>query len=403
MTSARFDLRGQDFLNDPAPLLARMQQAGPMVRVRVPVLGTIWMTTTDAAARQLLKDNENFSRDPARAGQRSLDKLFWWMPGFMAPLMQNMIAKDGAEHARLRRIVDQAFARTEIEQMRPKMRTMAEHLLDELPTDTNVDLIATYARQLPLLVICELLGLPPQNREQVTRLIAPISGPTSTWNMLRALPKLRQLMRHLRDDFATVRTTPRPGLISDLVQMEGERLSEDELLAMVFTLFVAGHETTVHLIGDLILALLDRPDIRADLRADWSRSGLSVEEAMRYYSPVMMTKAHFATRDQDFLGQKLKRGEMASAFLIAANHDPSRHDAPAQFRAHRQPNAHLGFGFGPHICLGMQLARAEAQIALETLFTRFPDLTLSTDRASLKWNPRLGIRGLSHLPVRLNP
>jgi len=398
-----WDIRGTDFLADPGPQLVQMRRQGALVRVKVPLMGTMWMTTTDAASRALLKDTDSFSRDPARAGNKPMDRYLWWMPRFMSPLMQNLILKDGDEHKRLRNLVDQAFSRAQIEAMRPRIAAMAEGLLDNLPATGSVDIISSYARQLPLLVICDLLGIPQEHREKITRWIAPISGPTNAWRMVTALPGLRRILRHFRADFAEVRRSGRPGLIRELVRAEadGDRLSEDELMAMVFTLFIAGHETTVHLIGDTILGLVDHPQARAALAQDWSRIGLTIEEAMRFFSPVMMTKMHFVTRDVTFHGTRLQRGDMITALLIGANHDPDRVEAPGDFRHDRQPNAHLGFGFGPHVCLGMQLARAEAQIAIETLFTRFPDLELDCPRADLAWSKRTGIRGLQTLPLNL--
>lgn len=399
---AKFDLRDRDFLADPAPVLAQMRAAGPLVRVRLPLMGDTWMTTTDAAARKLLKDTR-FRRDYQAVTGKPLTRKFWWMPGFMKPLMQNIILKDGKDHKRLRGLVDLAFARTTIDTMRPRLAEIADTLLDQINPDQPVDITATYARALPLLAICELLGVPDQDREKITRWIAPISGPTSLWMMLRALPALRRVMQHFRADFKTVVQTGRPGLIHDLVMAEqnGEKLNEDELLSMVFTLFIAGHETTVYLITNAIRSLAQDAELRARLVQDPAQISIAVEEFMRFWSPVMMTKGMYATQNLDFDGVQVAKGDQASALLLAANHDPARFDPASALIADRRPNAHLGFGHGPHVCLGIQLARAEAQIALERLLTRFPDLALTGPAPS--FGRRIGMRGFSKLMVRLRP
>jgi len=194
-------------------------------------------------------------------------------------------------------------------------------------------------------------------------------------------------------------------LIRDLVEAEdaGDTLTDDELLAMVFTLFVAGHETTVHLIGNSLYGLLSNPDTRAVLADDPANVAIMVEEFMRHTSPVMMTKPHFVTADTTFDGVALNQGDMVAALLIGANHDPARHDNPTEFRPLRRPNAHIGFGHGPHVCLGMQLARAEAQVAITQLFTRFPNVRLADENSPVRYIKRTGLHGLHQLNVVLKP
>ena len=394
------DLRDPGFLADPGAALARLRARGPLVRAHLPVLGEVWLTTTDAAAREFLKDTARFSRDPVHAGRGGITRVRRFAPPFLRPLMQNMILKDGDAHRRLRGLVDRAFARASVDALRDEIAAIADALLDRVNPDRPVDIIAAYSRALPLQVICALLGLPEADRPRIARLIAPISGPTGLATALLALPGLWRLVRYLRRDFARVRGSGRPGLIRELVTVEadGDRLSEDELVAMVFLLFVAGHETTVHLIDDAIIEAAGNPVARAALR-DPATAGLAIEEVLRHASPVMLTKAAFATADTTFAGCNIARGDQVSALLIAANRDPDRHPQADEFRPDRRPNAHLGFGFGPHVCLGMQLARAEAQVAVTRLFTRFPALEISGSPP--EWSRRLGIRGPDRLWLRL--
>ncbi len=397
-----YDLSSPEFLINPTATLAQMRADAPLVQVKLPIVGPTWMTTTDQAARALLKNADVFARDPTIGTGKTLAQKYWFFPPFMRPLFQNMLGFDGDQHKRLRGLVDQAFARTSIEDMRPRLQTIANKLLNQIDPSQDVEIISKYTRPLPLMAICDLLGIPTDERDRVARWIAPLSGPTSALGMLRGFPGLWRIMRYFRDDFTRVRQNPRPGLIHDLVMAEdaGDRLSDDELLAMVVTLFIAGHETTVHLITMGIWGLLTYPDAQATMRNNPDQLPIMVEEFMRFFSPVMMTKPHFVQQDTIFEGISLKKGEQVAALLIGANHDPARFGDPQKFEPLRRPNPHLGFGHGPHVCLGMQLARAEAQIAITQLFTRFPELKLANKNPP-EYIRRVGIHGLKRLDLRL--
>lgn len=401
--SMDYDLGSPEFLANPASLLAQMRSDGPLVRVKLPIIGHMWLTTTDEAARAVLKNADLFARDPTKGTGKTLAQKYWFFPPFMRPLFQNMLAYDGATHKRLRGLVDQAFNKTTIADLRPRLVALSDALLDQSETNQPIDIIELYTRPLPLMAICDLLGVPQDELAKVARWIAPLSGPTSTWGILRGFPGLWRIMRYFRADFDRVRQNPRPGLITDLVQAEdaGDRLSDDELLAMVVTLFIAGHETTVHLITMGIYGLLTHPAARTALNERPEELPLLIEEFMRFYSPVMMTKPHFVQQDTVFEGVSLKQGDQVAAFLIGANHDSARFDAPERLIPDRRPNAHLGFGHGPHVCLGMQLARAEAQVALERLFTRFPHVALADPDAPPAYTKRIGIHGLTRLDLKL--
>ncbi len=397
-----YDLSSPEFLTDPAPQLAQMRDEAALVRVKLPIIGHIWMTTTDAAARALLKSPDLFARDPTKGTGKTLAQKYWFFPPFMRPLFQNMLAYDGPEHRRLRCLVDQAFTKTSTQDLRPRLEQTADYLLDAATGET-VDIIGSYTRPLPLMAICHLLGVPQDEHDKVARWISPLSGPTSAWSMLRGFPGLWRIMRYFQQDFERVRQTPRPGLITDLVQAEdsGDTLSDNELLAMVVMLFMAGHETTVHLLNMGIYALLTNPNARAAMIERPDKLPLLIEEFMRFYSPVMMTKPHFVQQDTVLEGVSLKKGEQVAALLIAANHDGLRFEKPNAFIPDRRPNPHLGFGHGPHVCLGMQLARTEAQVALERLFTRFPNTRLADPQAPPVYTRQVGMHGLSQLRLTL--
>ncbi len=394
-----YRLNDPDFLADPAPTLAQMRAEGPLVRVKLPIVGQIWMTTSDAAARTLLKNPDLFRRDPGPITGKPLAKRFWWMPGFFKPLLDTMIVMDDPAHRQMRRLVELAFARATIEDLRPQLTKMADGLLDAVPSG-RVDIVKHYTRPLPFLAICTLLGIPEDRHDALTRRMAPLSAVTNPFRAIYAVLRLRGVLADFRDLFAQARETPGPGLISALVHAEedGQKLTEDQLLSMVLLLFLAGHETTVHLINAAIVGLATDPDLRAHFAENPDTRHLLIEEFMRHISPVMTTKMMFAAQDTDILGAPIKKGEMVAPLLLAANHDPERFETPESFIPDRKPNAHLGFGFGPHVCLGMQLARIEASIALDRLFARRPDLQLAEMPRYLR---RPGLRAPASVILKL--
>lgn len=401
----RPDIHAPDFLRDPGPVVSRLQTEGRLIRLRLPILGSVWATVSHADTHRVLGDNETFCRNSATAGGKPPEKVFWWVPRFIHPLMRNVTLMDGEAHARLRRLAAPAFSTPSIDAMRPRIETIVDRLLDDLPTDQPVDLVDRYDRRLPLLAICELLGIPEQDRAKVIRLVEPVGGIASIPGFFRAVPGLWRLSRHFRADFDAVRLAGgRPGLIGDLVHHHDDSpdsLSDDELLAMVIALFIGGFDTTTHLIGNAVFTLLQAPELRADLLANPAGWPLFIEEVMRFHSPVMFTNMFHVTRDVDLGGQHLKRGDRVVPLLISANRDPALTACPHQFQADRKPNRHLGFGYGTHVCMGMQLARLEAQIATRRLFERFPEARLDVEPATVPPLRRLGLRGVARMPVRL--
>jgi len=383
------------FLADPGPKLRELREQGPLTPIRMPIVGKIRATTSDAAARALLKD-PRFLRQP---GQHA----FWWMPGFLRPMLSTLIIRDGADHRRLRHLVELAFAKSTIADLRPQIIAEADRLLDAAAPAREVDIEAVYTRPLPFNVICELMGLPADLRARAARGIAPLSHITGPLSTLAALFRLRGVFRAFAAEFDRVRATPGRGLISELVaaRQDGDLLSQEECLAMVMTLFLAGHETTVHLINHAVLAMIRDPSLLAHFRDHPETRHLMIEEFLRLYSPVMITKMMTATEDLTFLGEPVRKGDRLCAFLLAANHDPAARDDPHAFCPDRRPNAHLAFGFGPHVCLGMQLARAEAEVAIDRLFARFPKAALSGPAPD--WLRRPGLRARTGLRLILEP
>ncbi|WP_406695841.1 cytochrome P450 [Singulisphaera sp. Ch08] len=408
MQSRTFDLNTQAYKRNPYPTLARMVAQGPVVRVRFPWIGKLWMATSYEAASELLRDRERFVREPRSAGMPQRANLPWWFPRSMQPMAEVMINRDEPDHRRLRGLVEQAFLRRGVEQLRPRFDAIMRQLLDELEAKFRrdghpIDLVAGLARPFPLAVICELLGLPSEDRPMFVKLAGAFSGSPSLFVLFRILGAIKSINAYIREQIRLCRANPRQGLISELIaaKQEDDRLTEDEMVAMVILLLLAGHMTTVHLIGAGIYTLLTHPAQKQSLLTDWSLVYSTVDELLRYLSPVQMTKPMMPAHDLEWYGQRLKRGDKIVALLAAANVDPQKFEDPDRFDIHRSPNPHMAFGAGIHVCLGLRLARAEAEIALEQLLTRFPKLELAIPPSQVKWSRQPGTRGMEALPVRL--
>ncbi len=402
------DLCSQAFKHDPLPALALLREAGPLVRVRVPIFGTIRLVTTYDAVNEVLRDHRQFLQNPTAAGHRWMGTIMRWLPRSLRPLTTQMLIRDEPDHRRLRGLVDQAFQRQSIEALRPRLTALADEMLDGLAQQAQraaggVDLIAHFSRPFPLAVICELLGLPPEDRPSFTRWAAGIGKASSALGIAWALRGLGKMMRYLQAEIARQTAHPRDGLLAALIQAEqaGDRLSEEELLAMVFLLLATGHETTLHQIAGSVLILLDHQEQLAELTADWSLAESAVQELLRYLSFAQVTKPRYAREDIVLFDQPLRRGQMLFACLASANSDPSRFDESQRLNLRREPNRHVAFGTGIHFCLGAKLASVETEIALQRLFTRHPRLRLAVPRSQVRYLPRFGTRALAALPVEL--
>jgi cytochrome P450 len=252
-------------------------------------------------------------------------------------------------------------------------------------------------------VICDLLGLPDADRAEFSAMAQQALNINNSIGLILAAGAFGRMLEYGRRQIEANRRDPRPGLIGELVRAEeaGDKLDEGELLSMIVLLLIAGFETTRHLIADSVIFLERDPEQKAWLLADpAARIERAIEELARYASPVQSTKPRYVSRDAEFFGVRLKRGDVILAQLASANGDPAAFDGPDQLRLDRFPNPHLVFSSGVHFCLGMQLARVEAQSALTRLYARFPGLSLAEpDR--IDWIERLGLRGPKRLPVRL--
>jgi cytochrome P450 len=398
----RADFSSQNYFRNPAAEIARLRSAGPVVEVRFPIVGKVWTTTTQDLADRVLKDSDTFT---LRRDDGNVAGLQWWMPGVLRTLANNMLSMDEPDHRRLRDIVDEAFRRRAILEMEPRILAIAGELAGELFKEGSpADLVDRYARRLPLSVICELLGLPLADRPKFTAWASGFTRFTGAIGFLSMIPNVFAMKRYMERQLETVREKGGEGLIAELVRVEkeGGKISRNEMVAMLFLLLFAGHETTTHLISGSVYELLKNPPLRDWLEQDWTRVGLAVEEFLRFISPVQFTKPRLVRKDIELGGVRLKKGDKIMPMLAAANLDPQANEAPEQLDLQRRPNRHLAFGTGIHFCLGHQLARIEGASALKALFRRWPKLELAVDQSQIKWRKRAGMKAIEHLPV-INP
>ncbi len=395
------DLVSPQFNANPYPFFARLRAEAPVQQVMLPGMPPAWLVTRYEDVLAALKDRR-FVKDRLNAVPAGGSVKQPWVPGFVKPLTRNMLDLDAPDHTRLRTLVHKAFSPRTIEQMRARIQTLTDELLDAVEDRGGMDLIRDYALPLPTTIIAGMLGVPVEDRHRFHRWSSAIVATNpSTLGMIRAIPNIIAFLRYIRRLVKARRRDPGDDLVSALVQAEeaGDQLSEDELVSMVFLLLVAGHETTVNLIGNGVLALIGHPDQLESLREDPERIGLAVEELLRFCGPLKVATERYAREDSAIAGTTIPQGELVYLGLASANRDEQQFDDPDRLDVTRTPNRHLAFGQGVHFCLGAPLARLEGQIAIDTLLRRTRDLRLSVPHEALKWQRGLIIRGLRALPV----
>ncbi len=318
---------------------------------------------------------------------------------------RGVINLDPPDHTRMRRLLQKTFLPRTLERLAVAIHATARELLDAAAARGRVDIVADLAYPLPVTVIAELLGVPRADREKFKRWSAIImefqAVPLPTADaILRSQVGIVELRDYLRDVARERRANPRDDVISELatLEVEGDRLAEDELLSTCVTLLVAGHETTTNLIASATWLLLRHPEQRERLRAEPALMASAVEEVLRFESPLHRV-GRTALSDTEIAGTKIRKGETVFLLLAAANRDPAQFPKPDVFEIGRTPNKHIAFGYGIHFCLGAALARLEAPIALGAIFERWPDPKLAPE--PLRWHSGV-MRGLKTLPLVTN-
>jgi cytochrome P450 len=359
-------------------------------------------------------DCQAILRDEAAFSNRFRDENFWNRPE-LADLGEqpppSMLMTDGAQHARLRGLVNKAFTPRIVQRREQRMHEIAAELVDSALETCEVDLVQALTYPLPVIIIAEIIGVPAEHREQFKswsdQAISVLGTGFFGGIDAERIRRQRALLAEMREYFVPLAeeraSSPRDDLLTGLVEArhEGSRLSHDEMLSMLTLILVAGNETTTTLIGNALVELMEHPDQLARLRSDPSLLATAVEETVRFASPVQFDPRR-ATRDVELQGQKIAENDMVLCWLGSANRDEAVFERADRFDVGRPKGPHLGFGFGVHYCLGANLARLEAEVALGTLLARTRTIE-RTDSEPLPLHPSPVFRGVTSLPVRLTP
>ncbi|MFG3282189.1 cytochrome P450 [Streptomyces sp. NPDC048111] len=387
---------GDDFTRDPYPVYAALRARGPVHRIRMPEGGEAWLVVGYEAGRAALAD-DRLSKEWRNAapdlGVRQVSSG------------TTMLSSDAPDHTRLRKLVTREFTPRRMAALAPRVQEMTDGFVDAMlaAPERRADLVEALSFPLPITVICELLGVPTLDQDTFRHWSNVSVSATSLDDRLAAARSVTEYLTRLVDE---KRARPGDDLMSGLIHAAdeegGDHLSHDELLGMAWLLLVAGHETTVNLISNGMLALLGHPDQLAALRADFD--GLidgAVEEMLRYDGPVETPTYRFTREPVEIAGTPVPGGgQLVLVALADADRDPARFADPDRFDIRRDARGHVAFGHGIHYCLGAPLARLEARIAVRTLLDRCPDLALDIHPAAIQWRTGMMMRGPEHLPVR---
>ncbi|MFI2372149.1 cytochrome P450 [Streptomyces sp. NPDC018833] len=406
--SATVDLAalGADFTRDPYPVYAALRERGPVHRVRLPEGHEAWLVVGYEAGRAVLADNALSKEWRNAAPDLGASQLSAGI---------TMLTADPPRHTRLRKLVAREFTMRRVDQLAPRVQRITDELLDRMGPTGRADLVDAFSFPLPIAVICELLGVPFLDQDSFRRWSNTALAATDRAERAAAAG---ELARYLADLLAEKRDKPGDDLMSALIhRADGDdgdddedrsaygddeaRLGGDELMGMAWLLLIAGHETTVNLISNGVLALLTHPDQLAELRADFSLMDGAVEEMLRYDGPVETATYRFTVEPYEIGGTVVPGGgQLVLVALADADRDPARYPEPDRFDIRRDTRGHLAFGHGIHYCLGAPLARLEARVAIRSLLERCPDLRLDAHPAALTWRTGTLIRGPESLPVR---
>ncbi|QKG84489.1 cytochrome P450 [Kroppenstedtia pulmonis] len=389
-----------NFKNDAYQVYTQLRSEDPVHRVTLPDGQTAWMVMDYENALAVLKD-DRLIKDPTKLlDQEELKRM---MPVKEREIFtHHMLSSDPPDHSRLRSLVHKAFTPRMVEQLEGRIEQIANQLLEGFVHRGQVDLITEYAYPLPIIIICEMLGIPERDHDQFREWTSAIfDSSNNPEKMKEAQENTRAFIRYLQVLIEERRQDPSDDLISALVhaEEEGDMLTEKELYATISLLIIAGHETTVNLIGNGVRALLESPDQLEKLKRAPELAPSAVEEILRYYSPVEVSSNRWASESFMLQGRKINKGDRVLAVVASANRDETRFENPDRFDITRRDNRHLTFGMGIHFCLGAPLARLEGRIALNALLHHLPNMKLQGEFDSLQWRDSFFNRGLIKLPI----
>lgn len=395
---ATIDLQNQEFLADPFPTYERLRREAPVLRTAMAYMAGVDVyflsryrdcvdLTTDHRFRRVVDGSEPFP----------LPKALEFMS------TDSMILKDDPEHLRLRKLVNRAFTPKAIARLTDRTEQITRELLDGFSRGQQIDALTDYALPIPVTVISEMVGVPEADRGRFHVGMNLVMNGMAEFGIEEVAIRMEPLIDFVRELIDRRRTDPAEDIMTGLIHAseDGDTLTEDEVVAMVFTLVVAGYETTYNVIANGIAALTAHPDQLDRLRNDPELISSAVEEILRFTGTVGGTKPNYAAEDVEWHGVVIPRGAMVIPLLASANRDPDAFDAPDVFDITRAPNHHIAFSKGAHFCLGANLARMETRVAIGNLVARFGDLRLAVDPAELRYAAVPFWRRLERLPVAL--
>lgn len=394
---SKIDYWNHGFIRNPYPAYKEARESEPVYRFPMPNGQYAWIVTRYDDAVEVLNDARLVTNPPYLS---DTDRPVG--PPHQEIISRNLLSVNPSDHRRLRRLIQKAFTPRMIERLRGRIQQIADELLDRVQNKGAMNLIEDFAFPLPIIVICEMLGVPIEDqdrfREWSNTIMEGVNDPRfaqqSEEVMIAFVDYLKELIASRRQDL-------KEDLISDLIAVEdeGDVLSEQELYALVFVLIIAGHETTVNLIGNGVLALLEHSDQKEKLLGRPELILPAIEEILRYNGPAEVSNVRWATEDVEIRGKRIRKGEMLFVSFSSANRDPEQFPEPDSLDITREANQHIAFGKGVHYCLGAPLARLEGEIALGTLLRRMPNIRLSATANDLEWRAGMIIRGVKEIPV----
>lgn len=399
-SKSKVDFLDHSFIQQPFPIYEKLRAEEPVHRLLLPSGHAAWMVTRYEDAVNILQDGRFVTGVLDNRNDESEESL----PPHQAIISRNLISVGPEDHRRLRRLIQKAFTPRMIERLRGRIVEISDELLDKIQAGNTreFDLIEDYAFPLPIIVICEMLGVPLKDQDKFRAWSNTIMESVSNPQMNQESDEvMKAFVDYLQELITERRSHIQQDLISDLISIEeeGDKLTEQELYALVFVLIIAGHETTVNLIGNGMLALLEHPQQKQLLMEQPDLIQAAVEEVLRFNGPAEISNVRWAAENVDFQGIQIRQGDMMLVALSSANRDSSRYENPDTFDITRKVNDHIAFGKGIHYCLGAPLARLEGEIAINALLQRLPEIRINTDAELLEWRPGMIIRGLKAFPV----
>ncbi|QBD74852.1 cytochrome P450 [Ktedonosporobacter rubrisoli] len=402
MQSTEINLTSPEFKAHPYPTFAQMRTYDAVHKL-VKTNGQVsWLIMRYEDAERALRDQRLVKDAMSVLTKEELEQRFPWAQSSADTRPRQLLAVDPPDHTRLRALVNISFTSRLVEQWRERIQAIANTLLDAVQDKGEMDLIEDFAFPLPITVITEMLGIPNEDhakfRHWSNTFVEAAGDPE---RMRETQDSMQEFRTYLSELIGRKREQQAEDLLSKLIQAEteGDRLSENELVWMVWILLIAGHETTVNLISNGILTLLQHPDQLEKLKQDPSLVKTAIEELLRYNGPVMAATSRWAREDVEIGGKLIRRGDEVLVVLSSANRDGETFEHADELDITRKENKHLAFGKGIHYCLGAPLARMEGQIAINTLLQRMPNLRLNTAVENLVWRPGSLIMGLNKLPL----